>query len=254
MDATNIPPIPEDAAFVERLDASAVLTLGLEALGPDRLALSASLGPEDIVILDLLAHLTRPRVFTLDTGRLPTATYELMDAVQDRWGVVIERYAPETEVVEAMVRVHGLDLFYDGPELRMQCCHVRKVLPLRRALTDVDGWVTGLRRDQTGTRAATTKISLDMDHGGVWKLAPLADWTEGQVWAHIRENDLPYNTLHDEGYRSIGCEPCTRPVGPGEHPRAGRWWWEQSDHRECGLHVTWTPGNPSTALRMLDQQ
>jgi phosphoadenosine phosphosulfate reductase len=116
------------------------------------------------------------------------------------------------------------------------------VAPLGRALATVDGWITGLRRDQVSTRASTAKIAADAEHGGIWKVAPLADWTEAMVWAHIRERGLPYNALHDRGYPSIGCAPCTRAVAPDEDARAGRWWWEQPDHRECGLHVTWEPG------------
>ena len=142
-----------------------------------------------------------------------------------------------------MVRERGLDLFYRSVEDRLRCCEVRKVEPLRRALAGFAGWVTGIRREQTRTRARAPKIGLDLEHGLIWKIAPLADWTEDEVWAYIRANDVPYNRLHDLGYRSIGCAPCTRPVGPGEDPRAGRWWWETSDTRECGLHV-----DPATLL------
>ncbi len=248
-------PVPVDEGAIEGLDARAVLRLALDALGETRLALSASFGPEDIVLLDLLAELTpRPRVFTLDTGRLPEETYVLMEAVRDRWGVEIESYAPDATAVEAMVRENGPNLFYDSLENRLLCCAVRKVEPLRRALATVDGWVTGLRRDQIATRAGTTKIATDHDHGGIWKVAPLADWTEAQVWAHIRQRDLPYNALHDQGYPSIGCEPCTRAIAPGEDPRAGRWWWEQPDHRECGIHVTWTPEQVSSPLLIVDDR
>ncbi len=253
--AAAIPAIPHEAAVVEDLDASAVLALALETLGSDRLALSASFGPEDIVLLDLMARITsNPRVFTLDTGRLPDETYALMEAVRDRWSVDIETYAPDTAAVEAMVRTKGPNLFYDGLENRLECCHLRKVAPLRRALASVDGWVTGLRRDQIATRAATAKIALDADHGGIWKVAPLADWTEARVWSYIRERELPYNALHDQGFPSIGCAPCTRPIAPGEDPRAGRWWWEQPDHRECGLHLTWTPDQTTAPLLILDDR
>jgi len=253
--AALIPAIPYDRTAVEDLDASAVLAVALESLGSDRLALSASFGPEDIVLLDLMARLTsQPRVFTLDTGRLPDETYSLMEAVRDRWSVEIETYAPDTAGVEAMVRVKGPNLFYNSLEHRLECCHVRKVAPMRRALATVDGWVTGLRRDQIATRAATAKIALDVDHGGIWKVAPLADWTEARVWAYIRAHELPYNALHDQGYPSIGCAPCTRPIAPGEDPRAGRWWWEQAGHRECGLHVTWAPDQATTPLLILGDQ
>lgn len=233
-------PVPPD---VEGLDASDILATALQALGPGRLALSASFGPEDIVILDLLARLTpTPRVFTLDTGRLPAETYELIDRVRERFAIEVEVFFPETAAVEAMVRERGVNLFYGSVEERLRCCDVRKVEPLRRALGTVDGWVTGLRRDQTATRARTPKIGLDLEHGLIWKVAPLADWTEDQVWAWIRERDLPYNALHDQGFPSIGCAPCTRAVAPGDDPRSGRWWWETDGSRECGLHVTGTSG------------
>jgi len=236
---TRIPAIPPN---VEPLVALDVLRVALEALGRDRLALSASFGPEDIVILDLLAALEpRPRVFTLDTGRLPQPTYDLMERVRARFGIDIEVFAPDAAAVESMVRDKGPNLFYESRENRLECCDVRKVQPLRRALASVDGWITGLRRDQIATRARTPKIGLDLANGLIWKVAPLADWTEDDVWTYIRERDLPYNALHDEGYPSIGCAPCTRAVAPGEDPRSGRWWWELADDRECGIHTRPSP-------------
>jgi thioredoxin-dependent adenylylsulfate APS reductase len=242
----SVRPAPPD---VEGLDAAGVLRVALDSLGAERLALSASFGPEDIVLLDLLAGITaRPRVFTLDTGRLPAETYELIDQVRDRFGVDVEVYFPEAASVEAMVRQRGVNLFYASVEDRLRCCDVRKVEPLRRALATVDGWVTGLRRDQTATRARTPKIGLDLEHGLIWKVAPLADWTEAEVWSYIRERDLPYNALHDQGYPSIGCAPCTRAVLPGDDPRSGRWWWEADGSRECGLHVA-SSGAATGAVR-----
>jgi len=227
--------IPPD---VESLDATGVLRQALDALGPDRVALSASFGPEDIVILDLLAQITpTPRVFTLDTGRLPEETHALIERVRERFAIEVEVFAPDAADVEALVHEHGTNLFYRSVDDRLRCCDVRKVRPLRRALGSVDGWITGVRRDQTPTRARTPKSGLDLEHGLIWKIAPLADWTEDQVWDHIRTRDLPYNALHDHGYPSIGCAPCTRAVAPGEDPRAGRWWWETEGARECGLHV-----------------
>jgi phosphoadenosine phosphosulfate reductase len=229
------PPIPAD---VEHLDASRILRLALEQLGRERLAIAASFGPEDIVLIDLFASIEpAARVFTLDTGRLPDETYVLIERVRRRFGIDVEVVAPDTAAVEAMVSAKGPNLFYASYENRLECCEVRKVEPLRRALQTVDGWVTGLRRDQIATRAGTPKIGLDVEHGGLWKVAPLADWSSAQVWAHIRERDLPYNELHDRGYPSIGCAPCTRAVAPGDDPRSGRWWWEQPDSRECGIHV-----------------
>ena len=231
----RLPPVPSD---VEGYDAETVLSVSLRALGRDRLALSASFGPEDVVILDLLSRIeARPRVFTLDTGRLPDETYELIERLRRHFDVAVEVYFPDAPAVEAMVRARGVNLFYSSLEDRLRCCEVRKIAPLRRALATVDGWITGLRRGQAPTRARTPKISLDLEHGLIWKVAPLADWTEAQVWGHIRANDLPYHALHDRGYPSIGCAPCTRAVAPGEDPRAGRWWWETPESRECGLHV-----------------
>jgi phosphoadenosine phosphosulfate reductase len=236
--ASRSPVLPAIPADLETLGATDVLRCALEALGADRVALSASFGPEDIVILDLLVGIApTPRVFTLDTGRLPQETYDLIDRVRERYGIDVEVFAPEAADVEAMVAERGPNLFYRSVDDRLRCCDVRKVRPLRRALATVDGWVTGLRREQTATRARTPKIGLDLEHGLIWKIAPLADWSEDAVWTYIRERDLPYNALHDRGYPSIGCAPCTRAVGPGEDPRAGRWWWETGGSRECGLHV-----------------
>ncbi len=227
--------IPAD---VEELDAREVLSVALDTLGAERVALSASFGPEDIVLLDLLRELSpNPRVFTLDTGRLPQQTYDLIDRVRDFFEVDIEVFFPDAKSVESMVRDRGANLFYNSIEERRRCCDVRKVEPLGRALETVDGWITGLRRDQIQTRAATPMIGFDLEHGLIWKVAPLVNWTEERVWAHIRRRGIPYNELHDQGFPSIGCAPCTRAVQPGDDPRSGRWWWEQPEDRECGLHV-----------------
>lgn len=226
--------IPAD---IERADASEVLGAALAALGRDRVALASSFGAEDMVIVDLLAQLVdRPRVFTLDTGRLPQETYDLMDATRRRYGIAIEVYFPQALDVEAMVRGRGLNLFYESVGNRMDCCGVRKVEPLKRALGTLDGWISGLRRDQIATRAETPKIGLDLDHRGIWKIAPLADWDRERVWAYIHEHGVPYNALHDQGFASIGCAPCTRAIEPGDDERAGRWWWEEPTQRECGIH------------------
>ncbi|MBA3778369.1 MAG: phosphoadenylyl-sulfate reductase [Chloroflexi bacterium] len=215
----------------------------MEALGRERLALASSFGAEDMVILDMLVGLTdRPRVFTLDTGRLPQQTYDLMDASRRRYGIDIEVYFPQAADVEEMVLARGLNLFYESIDNRKECCGVRKVEPLSRALRTVDGWITGLRREQILTRAETPKIGLDQAHGDLWKVAPLAEWGEQQVWDYIRDRDVPYNALHDQGYPSIGCAPCTRAIEPGEDSRAGRWWWELPEQRECGLHFDPTTG------------
>jgi len=235
---SSMPPqIALDPVDVESLQARDIVAHALAIFGRDRLAIASSFGAEDVVLIDLLASLEpRPRVFTLDTGRLPQETYDLMDQVRRRYGIEIEVYFPNADSVEAMVRAKGLNLFYESIESRSECCGVRKVEPFGRALATLDGWVTGLRRDQILTRVDTAKIAPDPRHPGVWKIAPLADWTSDRVWAYIREHDLPYNALHDRGYPSIGCAPCTRAVEPGEDERAGRWWWERPEERECGIH------------------
>jgi phosphoadenosine phosphosulfate reductase len=159
-----------------------------------------------------------------------------MDAIRKRYGIQIEVFFPDAVSVEGMVRRHGLNLFYDGIELRKLCCEIRKVEPLKRALEGLAAWMTGLRREQSVTRTSLDKIQIDHAHGGIYKINPLADWTEERVWDYIRQNNLPYNRLHDRGYPSIGCAPCTRAVHAGEEARAGRWWWEHPETRECGLH------------------
>jgi phosphoadenosine phosphosulfate reductase len=230
-------PVALPAARLDELDAGAVLDWAVASFGRDRLAIASSFGPEDIVLIDLLASFVpKARVFTLDTGRLPQETYDLMDQVRRRWAIDIEVFFPDAVAVETMTTTKGLNLFYESVENRRECCHVRKVEPLGRALATVDAWVTGLRRDQSATRAEVRKAEPDPSREGLWKIAPLVDWTSREVWAYIRERDLPYNALHDRGYPSIGCAPCSRAVEPGEDDRAGRWWWEQESARECGIH------------------
>ncbi len=230
--AAATPPVP---AGIEGWDAATILRWALGRFG-DRIALASSFGAEDVVLIDLLAGLTpRPRVFTLDTGRLPQATYDVIQAVRARYGIEVEVFFPQAAAVEAMVREAGPNLFYESIEARRRCCGVRKVEPLGRALAGLDAWITGLRREQAVTRGGTPKAEVEAS--GRVKIAPLADWSREQVWAYIRERRVPYNALHDRGYPSIGCEPCTRPVAPGEDERAGRWWWERPETKECGLHA-----------------
>jgi phosphoadenosine phosphosulfate reductase len=221
----------------EAMDAVELLGWALERFRP-RIALASSFGAEDVVLIDLLMELDpRARVFTLDTGRLHSETYALAQALRDRYGLAIEVYVPRTEALEAMVRAHGVNLFYASVENRKLCCGVRKVEPLGRALEGLDAWITGLRREQAVTRGRVRKVEIDADHGGILKLNPLADWSWDRVWGYIRDHAVPYNALHDEGFPSIGCAPCTRAVKPGEDLRAGRWWWEQdAAAKECGLH------------------
>jgi phosphoadenosine phosphosulfate reductase len=200
-------------------------------------ALASSFGAEDMVLLDLIARDGLAiEIFTLDTGRLPAETHNLIARVRKQYGIAIEIYSPWPESVDAYVAENGIDGFYDGVEQRKACCNVRKVEPLRRALAGKRSWITGLRREQADSRVAVVEAEQDAAHGN-WKFSPLADWSEADVWAYLRANRVPYNALHDRGYPSIGCEPCTRAIRAGEHPRAGRWWWERDGaKKECGLH------------------
>lgn len=231
------------AAWLEGRPPAEVLRWAIETFGR-RLALASSFGAEDVVLIDMVASIDPgARVFTIDTGRLPYETYELIDRIRDRYGISIEVYFPRADGVEAMVREHGVNLFYHSVELRRLCCHVRKVEPLERALATVDAWVTGLRREQAPTRARVREVEADAAHPGKVKVNPLAAWTRQDVWAYIRRHGVPYNPLHDRGYPSIGCAPCTRAVEPGEEDRAGRWWWEHGAHKECGLHLAPQPAS-----------
>jgi thioredoxin-dependent adenylylsulfate APS reductase len=178
------------------------------------------------------------RVFTLDTGRLPPETYQLFENVRERYGIDVEFEFPERTAVERLMNAEGPNLMYKSVDLRVACCEIRKVEPLKRKLSTLDAWVAGLRREQWRTRRNVAKVELDRDHGGIVKLNPLADWTADEVWDYVRKNNVPYHELFDQGYASIGCAPCTRPVQPGETERAGRWWWESETDKECGIHCS----------------
>lgn len=213
-----------------------VLAWALEEFHP-AIALASSFSKEDIVLIAMMAQIrSDARVFALDTGRLHEETYQAAEAVSRKLGVRIEWYFPDRSAVEQLERTRGLYSFRESLEDRHECCRIRKVEPLGRALSGLRAWVTGQRREQGLTRADLMVFEIDEAHGGILKLNPLAEWTGEQVDSFIRERGLPYNRLHDEGYLSIGCAPCTRPVAPGEDPRAGRWWWERPEHKECGLH------------------
>ncbi|OGS87286.1 MAG: phosphoadenosine phosphosulfate reductase [Gallionellales bacterium GWA2_59_43] len=197
-----------------------------------------SLGAEDMVLTDLIAkHQPTIRMFSLDTGRLPKETYDLIQDVGQRYAIPLQVYFPNNALVEEYVTQHGINGFYDSVENRKGCCYVRKVEPLRRALKGADAWITGMRRDQAVTRGTLEVSSFDADNG-LQKFNPLLDWSNKDVWAYIRQYDVPYNKLHDQFYPSLGCAPCTRSVTPGEDIRAGRWWWEDPANKECGLHVS----------------
>lgn len=189
-----------------------------------------------MVIVDMVARLTKKaRIFTLDTGRLPAETYQMMETVRERYGVPVEVVFPDPAEVEAMVALHGPNLFYRQTAMRMLCCNIRKVRPLERKLAGLKAWAVGLRRDQNESRAEVRKVDLS---ASPVKISPLADWTREQVDDYIRANDVPRHPLYARGYTSIGCDPCTRAVEAGEPERAGRWWWEQDADKECGIHFT----------------
>ncbi len=199
-------------------------------------ALASSFSAEDMVLLDLIArHDLEIEVFTLDTGRLPEETHRLIAEARRRYGRPIRVLFPDASAVEGYVAAHGPNGFYDGIELRQRCCAIRKVEPLRRALAGKGAWITGQRRDHSPTRRDLAVTEWDAEHD-LAKFNPLADWSAAEVWSHVRAHAVPYNALHDRGYPSIGCAPCTRAVASGEDPRAGRWWWESSEAKECGLH------------------
>ncbi len=213
-----------------------VLSWALDTFSPE-IGMASSFGAEDVVLIDLLwTQAPAAQVFTLDTGRLSEETYELMEKVRVRYGGVLQSYFPEREAVESLEREKGLYSFRESIEDRRECCGIRKVVPLRRALTGLQAWITGLRRDQSVTRDETGAVEWDESNGMV-KVNPLVEWSNEQVWDYIRAHDLPYNALHDQGFPSIGCAPCTRAVQAGENIRAGRWWWENPEDKECGLHA-----------------
>lgn len=202
---------------------------------------ASSLAAEDMVLTDLILRAKLPiAIFTLETGRLHKDTLAMLDRVREQYGYEIAQYKPEAAAVDAYVAAHGLNAFYDSVELRKECCRIRKVEPLNRALAGKQAWITGQRRAQSTTRADLAIQEDDPAHG-MQKFNPLADWSEDDVWHYIRSNGVPYNPLHDKGYPSIGCEPCTRAIQPGEDIRAGRWWWESPQSKECGLHVVEQP-------------
>ena len=218
--------------------AEKILTWAIGNFHP-RLSLSASFGaPEGMALLDMM-HEIEPtsRVFVLDTGRLHEATYDLIDRVRDRYDKNVEIVFPRADEVEEMVRDKGVNLFYESLEARQRCCFVRKVAPMRRYLKDLDGYVSGLRREQNLTRADTPKVTIDAANGGVVKINPIADWTAEDVSKYVKSRNVPLNRLHKTGYPSVGCAPCTRAIREGDDPRAGRWWWESAETKECGLHV-----------------
>ena len=216
-------------------------------------AFANSFGVEDMVLTDLIAKDFRDiEIFSLDTGRLPPETYDLMQKTTEHYRRKIKVYFPERDAVEDYVRINGINGFYDSISQRKDCCHVRKVEPLQRALAGKKAWITGLRRDQAPTRQDLSVKEFDKDHG-LTKFNPLIDWTHLDIWTYVSRFKVPYNVLHDRGYPSIGCAPCTRAVQPGEDIRAGRWWWENSAQKECGLHSSPHSGAVSAEANLAQQ-
>jgi phosphoadenosine phosphosulfate reductase len=229
-----------------------VLEWAIERFAPS-IAISTAFQMDGAVLLDM-AYAIDPaiKLFSVDTGRLPPETYELVEAMREHYpGLQLELLSPDAATVSAMVGKHGPNLFYSSVENRLLCCQVRKVLPLTRHLAGLDAWITGLRRDQWATRSDIRKVEIDHDHGAIVKLNPLAEWTEDEVTDYVHERGLPYNALYDKGYTSIGCAPCTRPTNQGEDLRAGRWWWETNAPKECGIHCAIETGGLEHELRAL---
>ncbi len=232
------------AALAAKADAARkLLARAASERGPA--VFTTSFGAEDMVVLDLIAgepSLPAAKsiaIATLDTGRLPDETYQVWQRATERYRRKVDAYFPAAPAVEQFVRIHGINAFYDSVAQRKECCHIRKVEPLARALAGRQAWITGLRRAQAATRAQLDAEEFDAERG-LWKINPLVDWTEADVWDYVAARDVPVNALHAKGYPSIGCAPCTRAVAPGEDLRAGRWWWEAADAKECGLHVATT--------------
>jgi thioredoxin-dependent adenylylsulfate APS reductase len=236
----------------EGLEPPEVLEWGLERFSP-RIAVSTAFQIDGVALIDMAYELDPDiRIFSVDTGRLPKATFELIERLRRRYpGLQLELVAPEPLQVARMVERHGLNLFYEKVDLRLLCCQVRKVQPLTRYLADLDAWITGLRRDQWASRSDIRKVEIDHDHGAIVKLNPLAEWTEDEVWDYVREREVPYHPLYDRGYTSIGCDPCTRAVVPGSASREGRWWWEKNAPKECGIHCAIETGGFEHELRAI---
>ena len=203
-----------------------------------RIAFATSLGLEDQVLTHMITSISPDtKIFTLDTGRLFPETYDLIDKTNSRFKIKIDVYFPDTVHVEKMVKEKGINLFYESIENRKLCCYIRKIEPLHRAMKGLKMWITGLRREQSTTRENGKLIEVDENNNGLLKLNPLINWSEKMVWDYIKEHNIPFNELHKKGFPSIGCQPCTRAVKPGEDIRSGRWWWENPESKECGLHA-----------------
>jgi phosphoadenylyl-sulfate reductase (thioredoxin) len=230
----------ELATIFDPEEPEVVLEWAFEHFGADRLVFVTSFQRDGMVLLDMASKLVPEfRIATIDTGMLPGGSLEFVRTVEQRYRQPVEVYRPDEQIVARMTSRHGApDFFYRSVDLRLLCCHVRKVLPLYDVLATADAWVTGLRRDQWATRGNIRKVEVDHDHGGVVKLNPLADWPELYVLSHIAQHDVPEHPLYAQGFTTIGCAPCTRAVPEGEDPRSGRWWWEENAPKECGMHCS----------------
>lgn len=227
----------QDMALLDEMEAVLAERLARIAGSHRNVKFASSLAAEDMLITHVILRQQLPiTVFTLNTGRLHAETLGMIDRIKSRYGYDVVQYAPQADAVEQYVTEHGANAFYESVDLRKACCRIRKVEPLGRALADADAWLTGQRREQSVTREELAFAEQD-DARGIAKYNPLFDWTQAQVWAYLTARDVPVNPLHARGYPSIGCEPCTRAIRPGEDSRAGRWWWESRDSKECGLHA-----------------
>lgn len=230
---TNIPAYNQ---MVEGQTAEGIIQYFLKEFG-SKIALSTSLGAEDQVLTDMICKINpKTRIFTLDTGRMFPETYSTIERTNERYDIKIEVFFPDFHKVQEMVNKKGINLFYERIENRKECCHVRKIEPLERAFKGMDAWICGLRREQSITRTKIDPVEWD-EANKMIKINPLYNWSHDDVWNYIRKHMVPYNKLHDKGFASIGCQPCTRAIQPGEDIRSGRWWWEKPEHKECGLHV-----------------
>ncbi|HSY06287.1 MAG TPA: phosphoadenylyl-sulfate reductase [Steroidobacteraceae bacterium] len=234
-------------AEIERKAAAVRSLLGQALERHGRLAYANSLGAEAMVLTDIIwSHLPQIDIFSIDTGRLHEETYQLFERLQRRYRRRMRVIYPDAAALERLVAAQGVNGFYDSLAARLECCRIRKLEPFRRAIAGFPAWVTGVRREQSGERAHGQIQEWDAAYG-LYKISPLLDWSEAQVWQYIREHQLAYNALHDRQFPSIGCAPCTRAIQPGESRRAGRWWWEQPESRECGLHPRKAPATGAPA-------
>ena len=222
--------------LLKDLNTHEILKVMLDRYG-DTIALASSLGAEDQVLTDMILKIDKnANIFTLDTGRLPKETYALMEAVNQKYNIKLKVFFPDTQAVENLVNQKGMFSFYESIKNRKECCYIRKIEPLKRALNGLEVWITGLRSAQSITRSDCEIVEFD-EVNNLIKLNPLVNWSEDDVWEYIKRHNVPYNKLHDKSYPSIGCEPCTRAVENSLDIRAGRWWWEDPEHKECGLHI-----------------